>query len=188
MSNWPHSEKWTNIKTRITALYDILEKLGCFILRRGIIESYYFSGPNITYNRKPSAAALEVSHWEEKNDEEIRTQFDDLVHSLEFAALDNNVDESFAVKKELLSELALVLGILHRVDSDKDLLSNIKQVEGSAESLFDYKIITENGNRGVEISLKSKIIDVSGFPFKAFTSDNANQIVDNKVSSKSTSS
>lgn len=188
LSNWPHSEKWTNIKTRITALYDILEKLGCFILRRGTIESYYFSAPNITYNRKPSAAALEVSHWEEKNDEEIRTQFDDLVHSLEFAALDNNVDESFAVKKELLSELALVLGILHRVDSDKDLLSNIKQVKGSAESLFDYKIITENGNRGVEISLKSKIIDVSGFPFKAFTSDNANQIVDNKVSSKSTSS
>ena len=188
LSNWPHLEEWTSIKTRITVLYNILEELGCFILRRGAIESYYSSASNITYSRKPSAAALEVSHLEEKSDEEIRTQFDDLVHSLEFAALDNNVDESFAVKKELLSELALVLGILHSVDTDTELLSNIKQVKGSTESLFDYKLIKENGNRGVEISLKSKIIDVSGFPFKAFTSDNVNQIVDNNISSKSISS
>ena len=89
------------------------------------------------------------------------------------------------MKKELLSELALVLGILHSVDTDTELLSNIKQVKGSTESLFDYKLIKENGNRGVEISLKSKIIDVSGFPFKAFTNDNVNQIVDNNISSKS---
>lgn len=188
LSNWPHSKEWIRIKTRITTLYGILEKLGCFILRRGAIESYYSSASNITDNRKPSAAALEVSHWEEKSDEEICTQFDDIVRSLKFTALENNVDESFAVKKELLSELALILGILHEANTNTELLSNIKQIKGSSVSLFDYKIITENGIRGVEISLKSKILDVSGFPFKTFTGDNVNKIVDDNIRSKSTSS
>lgn len=66
LSNWPHLEEWTSIKTRITVLYNILEELGCFILRRGAIESYYSSASNITYSRKPSAAALEVSHLGKK--------------------------------------------------------------------------------------------------------------------------
>ena len=41
LSTWPNSKDWKSIKARITALYDILEELGCFILRRGAIESYY---------------------------------------------------------------------------------------------------------------------------------------------------
>lgn len=51
---------------RINVLFDILENLGCFILRRGAVESYYAFSPNTTLNGKPSAAANEVSYWEEK--------------------------------------------------------------------------------------------------------------------------
>ena len=185
LSTWPNSKDWKSIKTRITVLYDILEELGCFILRRGAIESYYAVAPNTTFNGKPSAAALEVSHLEEKSDVQICEQFTDLVRALKFAAIDKTVDESFAVKKELLSELALVLGILHDEGTEKELFSNIKQAKGSAESLFDYKIINENHRLGVEISLKSEIIDVSGFPFKAFAGDNVNQIVNTNVQTKS---
>jgi hypothetical protein len=36
----------------------------------------------------------------------------------------------------------------------------------------------------VEISLKSEIIDVSGFPFKAFIGDNVNQVIDINILSK----
>lgn len=185
LSTWPNSEDWKSIKTRITVLYDILEELGCFVLRRGAVESYYAFVPNTTFNGKPSAAALEVSHLDEITDERICEQYSDLVRSLRFAALDKTVDESFAVKKELLSELALVLGVLHKVSTEKELLSNIKQAKGSTESLFEYKIINENNRQGVEISLKSEIIDVNGFPFKAFVGDNVNQIIDTNVQPKS---
>ena len=118
-------------------------------------------------------------------DEQVCEQYADIVRSLKFAALDKNVDESFAVKKELLSELALVLGVLKEVSTEKELLSTIKQAKGSATSLFEYKIISENNRLGVEISLKSEIIDVSGFPFKAFDGENVNQIVETNIQSKS---
>ena len=182
---WPDSHEWTSLKKRINVLFDILENLGCFILRRGAVESYYAFSPNTTLNGKPSAAANEVSYWEEKSNEQIYAQFSDIVRSLQFAALDKTVDESFAVKKELLSELALILGILPQVSTEKELLSCIKQAKGSAESLFDYRIIKDSKRRGVEVSLKSEIIDVDGFPFKAFVGDNVNILIDERIQSLS---
>lgn len=178
---WPDSQEWTSLKKRITVLLDILEELGCFILRKGAIESYYTFSPNTTFNGKPSAAAHEVSCWEEKSTEQIYEHFSDITRSLQFAALEKKVDESFAVKKELLSELALILGILPEVSTEKEILSCIKQSKGSVDSLFDYKIINENKRLGVEVSLKSKIIDVAGFPFKAFVGDNVNSLIDEKI-------
>lgn len=182
---WPASTEWESLKVRINALMDILEELGCFVLRKGAIESYYVFSPNTTYNGKPSAAALEVSNLQEKGNEEIAVYYADLIRALKYASLDKNVDESFAVKKELLSELALVLGILHEVSSEKDIFTSIKQAKGSAQSLFSYSIIEENGRKGIEVSLKSQIIDVEGFPFKAFDGDNVNQVVDINVRQKS---
>ena len=185
LATWPDSHEWTSLKKRINVLFDILEKLGCFILRRGAVESYYAFSPNTTFNGKPSAAANEVSYWEDKSNEQIYAQFSDIVRSLQFAALDKTVDESFAVKKELLSELALILGILPQVSTEKELLSCIKQAKGSAESLFDYRIINDSKRLGVEISLKSEIIDVDGFPFKAFVGDNVNILIDERIQSHS---
>ena len=185
LATWPDPQEWTSLKKRITVLFDILEKLGCFILRRGAVESYYAFSPNTTFNGKPSAAANEVSYWEDKSNEQIYAQFSDIVRSLQFAALDKTVDESFAVKKELLSELALILGILPQVSTEKELLSCIKQAKGSAESLFDYRIINDSKRLGVEISLKSEIIDVDGFPFKAFVGDNVNILIDERIQSHS---
>ena len=185
LATWPDPHEWTSLKKRITVLFDILEKLGCFILRRGAVESYYAFSPNTTFNGKPSAAANEVSYWEDKSNEQIYAQFSDIVRSLQFAALDKTVDESFAVKKELLSELALILGILPQVSTEKELLSCIKQAKGRAESLFDYRIINDSKRLGVEISLKSEIIDVDGFPFKAFVGDNVNILIDERIQSHS---
>ena len=185
LATWPDSHEWTSLKKRINVLFDILENLGCFILRRGAVESYYAFSSNTTLNGKPSAAANEVSYWEEKSNEQIYAQFSDIVRSLQFAALDKTVDESFAVKKELLSELALILGILPQVSTEKELLSCIKQAKGSAESLFDYRIINDSKRLGVEVSLKSEIIDVDGFPFKVFVGDNVNILIDERIQSLS---
>ena len=182
---WPASTEWKSLKIRTNVLLDILEELGCFVLRKGAIESYYMFAPNTTYNGKPSAAALEVSGLQEKGNNETVAQYADLIRALEYASLDKNVDESFAVKKELLSELALVLGILKEVTSEKEISAAIKQAKSNAQSLFEYRIIQENDRKGVEVSLKSQIIDVEGFPLKAFIEDNVNQIVDRHIRKKS---
>ncbi len=181
---WPDSQEWKSLKIRVAILLDILGELGCFVLRKGAIESYYLFAPNTTFNGKPSAAAIEISGLQEKSEDEIGEQYADLVRSLEYAALDKKVDESFAVKKELLSELALVLGILGEISTEKELYSAIKQAKGSSESLFKYTIIEENTHKGVEISMSSKVIDVEGFPFKVFVGDNVNTVVEANVQQK----
>ena len=181
LSKWPNHNEWKRIKTRISLLFDILEELGCFILRKGAVESYYLFSSKDTFNGKPSAAANEVAQLEDLSDEQVETNYCDIVRALKFAALDKVVDESFAIKKELYSELALVLGILNKDSTPKDITSAIKQIKDRSESLFEYSIVNENDRIGVEISLRSEIIAVNGFPFKAFVGDNANQIINNNI-------
>lgn len=81
----------------------------------------------------------------------------------------------------LLSELALILGVLPKISTEKEISSCIKQSKGSVDSLFNYKIIKDNERLGVEVSLKSEIIDVAGFPFKAFIGENVNRLIDEKI-------
>lgn len=175
---WPNSPDWNSLQVRMNTLFTILETLGCFVLRKGAIESYYQFVPNTAYDEKPSSAAEETSELQVQSEEFICEHYGDILRSLKYIALTEKVDESFAVKKELLSELALVLGILPKKANVKELLAAIKQAKGSSVSLFNYEIIEENNVRGVNVSLKSSILEVSGFPFKIFCGQNVNDIVD----------
>lgn len=184
LKQWPNFTEWRHLKTRLSALLMILEELGCFVLRKGAIESYYSFAPKDTYDEKPSAAVTETSGLKSYTDEQICSEYADLIRALKYAALEKTVDESFAVKKELYSELALVLGILKEDSTEKSLLSAIKQGRNSTESLFEYAVIHENSRLGVNVSLRSEIINVDGFPFKAFVGDNVIQIIDSNVHQK----
>lgn len=184
LKQWPNFTEWRHLKTRLSTLLMILEELGCFVLRKGAIESYYSFAPKDTYDEKPSAAVTETSGLKSYSDEQICSEYADLIRALKYAALEKTVDESFAVKKELYSELALVLGILKEDSTEKSLLSAIKQGRNSTESLFEYAVIHENIRLGVNVSLRSEIINVDGFPFKAFVGDDVIQIIDSNVHQK----
>lgn len=181
LQGWPNSNDWISLKVRINTLLSTLETLGCFILRKGAIESYYQFAPNTAYDEKPSNAVEETSELQLQNEEFVLEKYDDIIRSLKFIALTEKVDESFAVKKELLSELALVLGILPQKTDVKELIAAIKQAKGSSVSLFNYEIIEENNERGVNVSLKSSVLEVSGFPFKIFCGQNVNDVVERTI-------
>ena len=89
---------------------------------------------------------------------------------------DNNVVDLFSLLPKA-TEIANRRGV-------SNLQTMIRDIKTNSESLFDYKIINENGRLGVEVFLKSEIINVSGFPFKAFVDDNVNQIVSAHVRMK----
>lgn len=181
LQEWPNPTDWGSLQIRINTLFTALETLGCFVLRRGAIESYYQFAPNTAYDEKPSNAVEETSELQLQSEEFILEKYDDIIRPLKFIALTEKVDESFAVKKELLSELALVLGILPQKTDVKELLAAIKQAKGSPVSLFDYEIIEENNLKGINVSLKSSILEVSGFPFKIFCGQNVNEVVDRTI-------
>jgi len=184
LHNWPDNAQWISLKTRLNSLFSVLEAVGCFILKKGAIESYYLYAPNTTYSEKPSAAADEIGELQSQSNELICSKYEDVINSLKYAALTKTVDESFAVKKELLSELALVLEILPKVSNEKEIYSTIKQSKGSSRSLFDYRLINNNDKSGVEVSLHSTIIDVSGMPFQIFIGQNVNAVVNEHVKKK----
>lgn len=184
LQKWPDSVAWISLKTRLKSLFSILETVGCFILKKGAIESYYLCASNTTYSEKPSAAAEEIGGLESQSNELICSKYEDVINSLKYAALTKTIDESFAVKKELLSELALVLEVLPEVSNEKQISSIIKQSKGKSTSLFDYKIINDKDKLGVEVSLRSNIIDVSGMPFQVFVGQNVNEVVNEHVKQK----
>lgn len=181
LAQWPDADVWCSMQISLDNLLSSLEKIGCFVLRKGAIESYYQFAPSTTYDEKPTKAVEETSNLQDQSEAYIREKYGDIIRALEFAALTKKVDESFAVKKELLSELALVIGMLPRISDTKELYAAIKQAKGNNDSLFTYDPINENGRLGVNVSIKSEIIDVSGFPFRIFCGDNVNDVVERTI-------
>ena len=181
LAQWPDADVWCSMQISLDNLLSSLEKIGCFVLRKGAIESYYQFAPSTTYDEKPTKAVEETSNLQDQSEAYIREKYGDIIRALEFVALTKKVDESFVVKKELLSELALVIGMLPRVSDTKELYAAIKQAKGNNDSLFTYDPINENGRLGVNVSIKSEIIDVSGFPFRIFCGDNVNDVVERTI-------
>lgn len=186
IAEWPDYQEWKSIKCRIESLLTVLEKMGCFVLRKGAIESYYKFASNTTYNEKPSAAAEEISCINEQDLNFVNENYSDIIVALQYVAVTKKVDESFAVKKELLSELALALGILQQNinTTDKDIYAVIKQAKGNATSLFTYQIIKSDGRLGLKVDLQSKIIEVQGFPLIIYVGQNVNEKIDEAIKCK----
>jgi len=184
VQGWPDASEWVTIKCRLEALFTMLRAVGCFVLTKGAIESYYLYSLKTTYSEKPSVAVEEMSNLGEFSVDQVEENYKDIIFPLKHIALINLIDESLAVKKVLLSELALVLGILNEQTTEEEIYAVIKQVTGNQISLFDYHVINLSGKLGVEIELHSKIMDVEGFPFQAFVGENVNEIVKLNVKRK----
>lgn len=181
LCKWPCHDKWERLKNRINHCFGVFEKLGCFFLRKGALESYYTCAPNDTYSNKPSAAIDEIERLNEKDGESIRSLYEDIVRSLEFAAKVSIVDEGIAVRRELLSELAPLLDSLSTISNDEDIYSEVKKTKGTSNSLFVYKLICESDKKGIEVSLRSYMLSVKGFPLKVFKGDNVNELVKRNI-------
>lgn len=181
ISEWPNGEKWKQLRIRLETVLDDLEQLGCYILRKGAIESYYNYVPNDIYDEKPSKAIEEISNLENKENEYIEDKYADIVRALKRVSVAKTVDEGYAIRKELLSELPLAIEVLQRSDNEKEIYAAIKQAKGQLSKLFAYSIIHDGNKKGVRVDLESAILDVIGFPLSVFIDDNINQIVTKKI-------
>lgn len=180
IEKWTNPTEWIGLRERLESIFSQLEKLGCFILKRGALESYYKVADNNTYTDKPSEAIKEVIHIESQATPYIREHYADIVKALEYISLSKKIDESFAVKKELLSELPLALEILiNNPSSDEsEIYAAIKQSRNIKESIFNYSKVKNEDSIKLHVDIKSKILDVSGFPFEISIDENVNKFVD----------
>lgn len=184
IDDWPAAKEWKLLKERMIVIFDILKKLGCFILKKGALESYYMCSSKNTYEKKPSVAIEEISELETKESEEIEENYKDIVEVLEYVALSKNIDESLAIRNELLSEIAIILEVLNEDTTENGIVTAVKKVKGHTNSLFKYNILNEEGKLGIEVELKSKILEVIGFPFKIYKGDNVNNKIEENIKNR----
>ncbi len=162
------TENWIKIKNRINVLFSIFEQSGLFILRKGTLESYYHNNKEIT--DKVDDAVAESEYISSLSDNELEKAYQDILNCLRFASNSETIDESRAIRDELLSFISPIHA-RYAEGSDLDMISN-------SSSIFTYQI-NETGK--LEISMSSKVLDVKGFPIVLDKDDDARKVVNNSL-------
>lgn len=181
IEKWDSGSEWNGIKTRMKILLDCLEEAGCFILRKGAIESYYTFSDENTSSGKPSAAVKEIESLNNKDNEFIEKNYFDILRALRYSARFKNIDETESIKLEILSEIAPIVNNLNEDTTIDDINTIIRKARSNSKSLFKYEPKLIDGIPAIEVDLESKILETSGFPFVVKKGDDVISIVNSFI-------
>lgn len=162
------SGEWDRLKNRITALFNIFEEVGLFILRKGALESYYHDNNAIT--DKVDDAVTE-SEYILSSLEELESTYQDILKCLKYASDSESIDESRAIRDELLSFVSPIHA--HYAEGEENL-----NTLGRQSSIFHHRI---NDEGKLEVSITSKVLDVKGFPIILNKDDDVRKVINNKL-------
>ncbi|PRL66723.1 ATP-dependent nuclease [Haemophilus influenzae] len=162
------NEDWNNIKNRLSVLFDIFEKMGLFILKKGALESYYHDNNAIT--DKVDDAVTESEYILSSSDE-LENTYQDILKCLKYASDSESIDESRAIRDELLSFVSPIHA--HYAEGAKNL-----NALGRPSSIFHHRI---NDEGKLEVSITSKVLDVKGFPIILNKDDDVRKVINNKL-------
>lgn len=157
--------QWGGIKVRLDSLLKMLGSLGCFILKNGTIESYYQHADQLTSDEKPNAAAHEVAHMAEINEQELHDSFGDIIEAIKYASQAKSINEGAAIRNMVLAIVAPALATITEATTDVELNTNCRNLFGNKASLFRLSIENENG-LALIVNLATSILDVQGFPLR----------------------
>lgn len=163
------NDNWNNIKNRLSVLFDIFEKMGLFILKKGALESYYHDNNAIT--DKVDDAVTESEYILSSSEEELGSTYQDILKCLKYASNSESIDESRAIRDELLSFISPIHA--HYAEGAENL-----NALGRQSSIFHHQI-NEGGK--LEVSITSKVLDVTGFPIILNKDDDVRKVINQKL-------
>ena len=106
IQSWNHHQKWSALRKILTVFLDFLEKVDCFILRKGTIENYYqFSNQDIS-SGKPNAALEEIEQLITHDVSFIESHYADIIRALKRGTKTPIIDESSVIISEFLNPIA----------------------------------------------------------------------------------
>jgi hypothetical protein len=155
------------IKERLTVFFNLLETLGCFILRKGTIEDYYFSNADLSTLNKPSVAADEVAEFRVRSLGEVEARYGDVLRCLRAAAATEEINEAEVLQDVLLAVAAPALARVRTPGFAGDLNELARSTVGNLSDLFDLQSVKGN----LVISLRSRVLAVGGFPIQIAADD-----------------
>ena len=160
---------WNRLKNRLCLLIDIFEETCLFILKKGAIESYYHDNHAIT--DKVDDAVTESEYISSVSQNEIESTYQDILSCLKYASNSEFIDESRAIRDELLRFIAPIHARYAEGETNLDEFS-------CPSSIFNYHI---DENKKLEISMNSKVLDVKGFPILLNEDDDVRKIVNQSL-------
>lgn len=162
-------QAWVNMKARITALLELLEQCGLFVLRKGSIESYYLNSDQFSSIGKPSAAVSEIEYLSQLTNGDIQTAYADVVRCISYASNAEVICEADALRDLLLSVVAPAHARLKSGDSSSNFNVLARSILGERSKIFGLVVKDEK----LIVSIESKILNVSGFPLELRKDDDA---------------
>ena len=162
-------DEWKKLKKRLTALFKIFDEMGLFILKKGTIESYYHDNNVIT--DKVDDAVTESEYILSLSEKELVSTYQDILKCLKYASNSESIDESRAIRDELLSFVSPIHA--HYAEGAENL-----NVLGRQSSIFHYQI---NDEGKLEVSITSKVLDVKGFPIILNKNDDVRKVINQKL-------
>lgn len=174
-----NSAQWIAIKSRIEAVLHLLEIAGCFILRKGAIESYYQSSDVFTSEGKPSAAVDEIAHLDTLSSTQLETLVPEIVRCIKFASLGEKINEADSLRDVLLSIAAPAMGKFNVGTNTQEMKILCKTILRERAEIFDLLVDGEK----LTISMNSKILNVTGFPIELNKGDDVLRVIENTLKS-----
>ncbi|ERF78990.1 ATP-dependent nuclease [Gallibacterium anatis] len=146
------NDAWEKLKYSLGTLFDIFEKTGLFILRKGNIECYYQG--NHERKNKIEDAVIESEYILESEDKELEnSSYQEILNCLKYASNSEMIDESIVIRDELLRTISPILAHYQAGESIPPFPNK--------SSFCDYGV-NEEGKFKIEIN--SKVLDVRKEP------------------------
>lgn len=171
-----NADKWSSMQDRLEVVLRLLEKSGCFILRKGAIESYYQASDIYTSEGKPTAAVDEIEYLDQSSITEIRENLGDVVRCIEHASDGKRIDEAESLSDILLSIAAPATARLsaNEKTTTQDINILAKTILGERANIFKCSV---DGGK-LTIDMESKILNVKGFPVTIDKDDDVVKIIE----------
>ena len=160
LSDLSPNRVWIIIKSRLEAVLDLLELAGCFILRRGAIESYYQSSNPFASEGKPSAAVNEIEHLDVLAPSQLEVVLPEMTRCIKFASQGEKINEAESLRDILLSIAAPAMAKLNAGSNTQEMRILCKTILREKSEIFELTVENER----LTIKLNSNILNVSGFP------------------------
>lgn len=160
LSDLNTDRSWITIRSRLEAVLGLLELAGCFILRKGAIESYYQSSDIFTSEGKPSAAVDEIEHLDGLETSTLEVVLPEVTRCIKFASQGEKINEAESLRDVLLSIAAPAVAKLNAGSNTQEMKILCKTILREKSELFDLSVAGEQ----LSIALKSNILNVRGFP------------------------
>lgn len=172
------SNDFTAIRRRFTVLFDALEKVGCFILRRGTIEDYY--GSTKMSGAKPEAAALESATFDDTPVAELEARFSDVIRAIRASAPIRLVDENALLRERLGGTLGSTFQIMEAQTPSPELNARARAVHSDFE-LFELKNCSTSQERKLRVKMRSPLFPRETLPFELSVNENLSHVIEKKL-------